>query len=130
MKKIRSSFVFGIEKPPNLILNAKKRHETANPIRQEDRRYFVSFFDSIFLMIARISQFVKPHANFCGIKRKKIAFSAEMCYTKYRIISVVKKEAFMKLLAIDGNSILNRAYYGIRPLSNQKESTPMQSMGL
>ena len=26
----------------------------------------------------------------------------------------------MKLLAIDGNSILNRAYYGIRPLSNQK----------
>lgn len=36
----------------------------------------------------------------------------------------------MKLLAIDGNSILNRAYYGIRPLSNQKESTPMQSMGL
>lgn len=24
----------------------------------------------------------------------------------------------MKLLAIDGNSILNRAFYGIRPLSN------------
>ncbi len=26
----------------------------------------------------------------------------------------------MKLLAIDGNSIINRAYYGIRPLSNTK----------
>lgn len=26
----------------------------------------------------------------------------------------------MKLLAIDGNSILNRAFYGIRPLSNKK----------
>lgn len=26
----------------------------------------------------------------------------------------------MKLLAIDGNSIINRAYYGIRPLSNSK----------
>ena len=26
----------------------------------------------------------------------------------------------MRLLAIDGNSILNRAYYGIRALSNKK----------
>ena len=26
----------------------------------------------------------------------------------------------MKLLAIDGNSILNRAFYGIRLLSNRK----------
>ena len=26
----------------------------------------------------------------------------------------------MKLLAIDGNSILNRAFYGIRPLSNTR----------
>ena len=25
----------------------------------------------------------------------------------------------MKLMAIDGNSILNRAYYGIRPLSTR-----------
>ena len=26
----------------------------------------------------------------------------------------------MRLLAIDGNSIINRAYYGIRPLSNHQ----------
>jgi len=118
---MRSSFVFGIEKTSKFDFEHKKRHETANPIRQKDRRYFVSFFSiQFFFMIAQISQFVKPHANFLRHQKKKIAFSAEMCYTKYRIISVVKKEAFMKLLAIDGNSILNRAYYGIRPLSNQK----------
>ena len=26
----------------------------------------------------------------------------------------------MRLLAVDGNSILNRAYYGIRPLSTRE----------
>ena len=26
----------------------------------------------------------------------------------------------MKLMVIDGNSIINRAYYGIRPLSNRE----------
>ena len=26
----------------------------------------------------------------------------------------------MKLMALDGNSILNRAYYGIRPLTNRE----------
>ena len=26
----------------------------------------------------------------------------------------------MKLLLVDGNSILNRAFYGVKPLSNQK----------
>ena len=30
----------------------------------------------------------------------------------------------MKLLAIDGNSILNRAFYGIRPLSNTQGIYP------
>lgn len=34
--------------------------------------------------------------------------------------SCIPQEEFMKLLAIDGNSIINRAYYGIRPLSNTK----------
>ena len=26
----------------------------------------------------------------------------------------------MKLMIVDGNSILNRAYYGVKPLSNHK----------
>ena len=32
-----------------------------------------------------------------------------------------------KLLIVDGNSILNRAYYGIRPLSN-KEGLPTNAL--
>jgi len=31
----------------------------------------------------------------------------------------IKGSTYMKLLAIDGNSILNRAFYGIRLLSNK-----------
>jgi len=31
-----------------------------------------------------------------------------------------KDESDMKLLIVDGNSILNRAYYGVKPLSNRK----------
>ena len=27
----------------------------------------------------------------------------------------------MKCMVIDGNSIINRAYYGIRPLTNREE---------
>lgn len=30
----------------------------------------------------------------------------------------------MKLLAIDGNSIMNRAFYGIKALSNKKVRSP------
>ena len=33
----------------------------------------------------------------------------------------------MKLLVIDGNSIVNRAYYGIRPLTN-KEGFPTHAI--
>ena len=33
----------------------------------------------------------------------------------------------MKLLVIDGNSIVNRAFFGIRPLSN-KEGFPTQAI--
>ena len=33
----------------------------------------------------------------------------------------------MKLLAIDGNSILNRAFYGIRPLSKIHRATVTQA---
>lgn len=29
-----------------------------------------------------------------------------------------------KLMAIDGNSIINRAYYGIRPLTTRDGCTP------
>ena len=33
----------------------------------------------------------------------------------------------MKLMALDGNSIINRAYYGIRPLST-KEGLPTNAI--
>ena len=36
----------------------------------------------------------------------------------------------MKLLAIDGNSIMNRAFYGIKLLSNSRDSSRMPLRGL
>ena len=35
--------------------------------------------------------------------------------------------AMKKLLAVDGNSIVNRAFYGVRPLSN-KEGLPTNAL--
>ena len=35
----------------------------------------------------------------------------------------------MKLLVIDGNSIVNRAFFGMHPLNNKEGSPPMPFLG-
>ncbi len=42
-----------------------------------------------------------------------------MCYNNYELFNL-KEGKVMKILAIDGNSILNRAFYGVKLLSNKK----------
>lgn len=52
---------------------------------------------------------------------KSIGFCAKLWYNENnRLYSVLKGLICVRLLAIDGNSILNRAYYGIRLLSNKQ----------
>ena len=40
------------------------------------------------------------------------------------------RRTYMKLLAIDGNSILNRAFYGIKALTNKNGEYTNEFMGL
>ena len=76
---------------------------------------------------AQESHIVFGWGNFLSIVRKESDASAvvrrrETWYNHQAIaIQLCLREVFsMKLMVIDGNSIINRAYYGIRPLSNRE----------
>ena len=54
----------------------------------------------------------------CCEKPQNAVYYYNLCATSAE--NFLREAASMKLMVIDGNSIINRAYYGIRPLSTRE----------